>query len=241
MTTTHTDDGALVRWLDGEAIGEERHALAAHLTACAVCEARLATLKDRAARVSRALVAADEHVARRARPGGNWGLRAAAGVAVLLGVGLAVEPVRAWILERAETVWTVVTGDRGTPAPASPDGQTAAGDPAAASITFVPSGDVFVLEVASRQDGGELVIETVGTGTASATVAGGTGGESFVVLPSGLRVANDPASHAEYLVRVPAGLRAIVLVVADGPRRRYEPAGVGERWAVPLGGRNGGR
>jgi anti-sigma factor RsiW len=234
MTTTHMDDGALVRWLDGEALGEERHALAAHLTACAACEARLAAIRDRAARVSRELVALDGHAARPLPRRSAWALRAAAGFAVLLGVGMAVEPVRAWILERADHVWTVVAGERGNP-PVAPDQTAPAAAPAAGSITFVPAGDVFVLEVTSRQAGGEVVIETVGTGTASATVTGGTGAESFVVLPAGLRIVNDAASRAEYLVQVPGGLSAIVLAVADGPRRRYQPAGAGERWTVPLG------
>lgn len=240
MTTTHVDDGDLIRWLDGEVAAEEGRAVRAHLADCAACAARLGGLRTRARAVSRVLAAADPPVVGRRRIG--WGMRAAAAGLVLLGVGLVVEPVRAWILERAEGAWSLVAA-RETPAPASaPDEpQGARPDPVAGTVSFIPAGDVFRLEVAARQAGGELVIEMVEADAASATVEADGADEQFVVLPSGLRIVNAAGSGARYVVRLPARLQSVVLVIGDEPGRRYAPAEAGERWTVPLGDRTGSR
>jgi anti-sigma factor RsiW len=223
------EDGALVRYLDGQAANGERADVAAHLAGCGRCADRMAELARATGAVTAALRAADPAVPRgRVRP--RWGLRAAAAVLVLAAVGGAVRPVRAWILERAGALWEVVTG-RGDPG-GRPGRQ---GPASSASVAFVPTGDVFALEVTERQQGGVLQIETVDGDTAVAVVLGGTGREDLVVLPSGLRIVTGPTAGASYVIRVPARLASVRVVLGDEEPRDYRPGGPPVE--IPLGRR----
>lgn len=216
--TTHVEDGALVRYLDGEDAAGDLGDVGAHVDRCDRCAARMAELARAADTLSAALRAADVPVPRR-RPPPPWGLRAAAALLVLAGVGGAVRPVRAWILDRAGAVWVAVTGREPT---APPDG---AAPERSASVSFVPAGDVLTLEVTEHQQGGVLHIETVGGDTAVAIVRGGAGAESLVVLPSTLRIVNRPASSASYVIRVPARLTRVRVRVSDAEPWDYRPGG----------------
>lgn len=215
--TAHVEDGALVRYLDGEAAAEERTILAAHLEDCGACAARLTALSRAAEALTTALRATDEP-ASRARPHPRWRLRAAAAVLVLLAVGGGVRPVRAWILDRAEALWGAVTG-------AGPDAAPPVAAPGAArsSVAFVPAGGELTLEVTSVQNEGVLQIETVAGDTAVAVVRNGTSMEDLVVLPTALRIVNRPASTASYVIRVPARLARVVVHVGDTPEWVYRP------------------
>jgi anti-sigma factor RsiW len=215
--TTHVEDGALVRYLDREDTVGERTDVASHLEGCDRCAARMAELTRAADTLATALRAADAPPAR-ARPRPRWGLRAAAAVLVLAGVGGAVRPVRAWILERAAALWVAVTGrDGATPVPGQPV-------PArSASVAFVPEGNEFALEVTARQEGGVLRIETADGDTAVAIVRGGSGAEDLVVLPRALRIVTRGASSASYVVRVPARLVRVRVVVGGGTPWDYHP------------------
>jgi anti-sigma factor RsiW len=216
--TTHVEDGALVRYLDGEEAGE-RPDVAAHLEGCDRCAARMAELARAADTLATALRAADVPVPH-GRPRSRRGLRVAAALLVIVGVGGSSRPVRAWILERAEALWGVVTGrTEAAPAPAAPV------PPRSASVAFVPTGNDFTLEVTGHQEDGVLQIETVGGDTAVAVVRGGSGGEDLVVLPSTLRIVNRPTSTASYLIRVPARLTRVRVLVGAGTPRDYHPGG----------------
>lgn len=216
--TTHVEDGALVRFLDREDDAAERADVTGHLAGCDRCTARLAELTRAADAFSAALRAADVPAPARVRPAPRWGLRAAAAVLVLGGIAGAVQPVRAWILERTEALWTAVTG-RGasSPPPIVPVPVRSA------SIAFVPSGDEFTLEVTARQAGGVLRLETVAGDTATALVQGGSGAEDLVVLPSMLRIVNPSSSRASYEIRLPARLVRVRVRVGAAAPWDYRP------------------
>jgi anti-sigma factor RsiW len=214
--TTHVEDGALVRYVDREDAPAERVDVTGHLAGCDRCTARLAELTRAGDAFSAALHAADVPAPAR-RPAPRWGVRAAAAVLVLGGIAGAVQPVRAWILERTEALWTAVTG-RSTPV------STPVPDPVrSASVAFVPSGNEFTLEVTARQAGGVLRLETVAGDTATALVRGGSGAEDLVVLPSMLRIVNPSSSRASYEIRLPARLARVRVRVGAGEPWDYRP------------------
>jgi anti-sigma factor RsiW len=227
--TTHVEDGALVRLLDGENADGERAEVETHLSDCGRCAARLQELSRAAAALTDALRAADAP-APRARPAPRWGLRAAAALLVLAGVGGAVRPVRAWIIQRAEALWDAVAGRNGSAIrPGAP------GVAPLASVAFAPSGDELTVEVTGHQGGGVLRIETVEGDTVAAIVRDGSGVEDLVVLPSGLRIVTGPTSRATYVIRIPAQLARVRVLVGEQAPLDYRPGGPAIE--IALGGR----
>jgi hypothetical protein len=231
MTTTmHVDDGALVRYLDAECDGDEQAAMRGHVEACGACAGRLAELERRSSALRVALRAADRSP--RAIPSApRWGLRAAAAVLVLLAIGGAVRPVRAWVLERVEALWTALTGGAERP-PVAPVAPLAT---VQAAVSFVPADGPFTIELAGHQAAGALSLEAVPGDTARATVLGGSGAESLVVLPAGLRIVNPPASAARYRIALPARLGPVRVIVGGAAPRVFDPAG--PPLEIDLGGR----
>jgi anti-sigma factor RsiW len=230
MTTMHVEDGALVRYLDEECDGDEQAAVRGHVEACGACAGRLAELARRARALRVALRAADRP-ARAAPSAPRWGLRAAAAVLVLLAIGGAVRPVRAWVLDRAEALWTALTGGV-EPPPLAPVGLV---PPVQTAVSFVPAQGTFTIELAGRQAAGVLALEGVPGDTARATVLGGGGAESLVVLPAGLRIVNPPASAARYRIALPARLGPVRVIVGGAAPRLFDPAGPPVE--IDLGGR----
>lgn len=154
----------------------------------------------------------------------------AAAVALLL-VGVGVPPVRAWIVSSARAIWNSV---RPAPAPAPAPVTPAEPDAALLGAVTIPVSDVFALRVTSRQTAGAVIIETTSDTVATASVrAAGSAGE-LVVLPDGLRIVNEPASTANYLVRVPGSVSRITVQVGGAAPRVLKP-GPGTRWTVDLG------
>jgi anti-sigma factor RsiW len=225
---THSTDGDLIRWLDGELDDDERSALEHHVGKCEDCAALAQNLRQRSGLVHAALRLLDPApVQRRVRAPLAW----AAGVLLLLGVGAGVPPVRAWIIDQTQGLWASVTGAaRPTPTLPAPVRR----DSTSAAVTFVPASGVFVLEVGGHQASGRLTIERSAGSTAVATVIGGDGDESFVVLPAGLRIENAPGASASYWVRLPATVSRILVVVGTGPPIVVEPQPATERWQLDL-------
>jgi anti-sigma factor RsiW len=219
MTATHLDDGTLVRFLDRECEAEEQTAVRGHLDGCEACAGRLARFDAGSTAFSAALQAADGQTPRAVRPAPRWGLRAAAAVLILLGIGVSVRPVRAWIIQRAGAVWTALAGGFAPAAPAVPAA------PAETSVSFVPSDGAFTIELSGRPAAGRLVVEAVAGDTARATVLDGSGAEALVVLPSGLRISGPSGSSARYRVLLPARLGPVRVLIGGEAPRVFDPAG----------------
>lgn len=142
---------------------------------------------------------------------GGWAPRSglgrrlvAAGIGILLLVGLGVEPVRAWIRDglnelsgRSDSVAEVVVPEQ---VPSSQSG---------ASVRFAAAGPLFRVDMAEPQEEGSLTIRVIPGGEVSAEIVGGDG-ETLVILPSGLQVGNRAGSKANYVVALPAGAAGAV-------------------------------
>lgn len=171
-----------------------------------------------------------ERIARAARRHTLARWRLAAAIAALAVAAIGVRPVRAWIVQAARVLWSAATG-------AARPGTTATNAGVATNtVTFRPSPGVFALGVARSQAQGTLTVETVAGASASAAVAGGRPGAELLVLPDGLRIVNDSASSASFLVRLPAALARIEITVGGGAPRVLvpPPRGPGVRWVMDL-------
>ena len=104
----------------------------------------------------------------------------------------------------------------------------------AGRLTFAPVGPQLVLEVASRQAAGVLVVETVADSAISALVVGEREAAELTVLPGGLRVRNTRASTASYLVAVPLLLEEVAVRIGHEEPVFLRPSRPGERWDIRL-------
>lgn len=199
----------------------------------------------RAAALSALLAASDaaprpvafpaDRVARAARHGVQVRrLRIAAATALLL-AGAGVPPVRAWIVDSVRSIWSRVAG-AARPV-ARPDTAVAPAAPGAGTMgsVTIPVGDAFTLRVASRQAAGAITIETFEGPSASATVTGERDAAELVVLPDGLRIVNARGGSAGYLLRVPASIGRVTLLIGRETPRVFRPDSAGQRWVVELG------
>ena len=229
----HVADGALMRWLDEDCDTVERRDVARHLEICSACRARLAEWRQRADLVRAALRRLDvsaPSTPKRAR----WPVRAAAAVILLAAFGATVSPVRAWLVERVTSLWTAVAGPAGAPSPDATPQVPPAPMPSRTTVTFRPATEVFMMEIAAWQAEGELVIESGGGETATATIEGGDGSEQLVVLPTGLRLVNASDGRASYRIRLPSLVRTVHVLIADASPIRFRIPSAGTRRALPL-------
>jgi len=189
-------------------------------------------LDRRAAKLSALLRATDAPVPPIAFPAGRiaaarqrrtvqrW--RMAAAIAVLLTGAALVRPVRAWIVEAARTLFA---GPAAAPA-AAPTAEIAA-EPAEVVptnvVTFEPGAGVFVLEVATRQATGTLRVVRAEGPNASAAIIGDPADAELFVRHDGLRIDNRRLARADYVVRLPASVRRLVVRIADEPARGLSP------------------
>ncbi len=238
-------DGRLIRLMDGEVSPEERSELEHLLATSPEARAR----RDELARLSDVLsdgLAAETvpdlpalDLPERVRSGGGGGgyappggWKAAAAIVVLMGVGLTVEPVRAFIAAGATRVIELVASpEEPMPAPVQEEPAPVASGPS--SVSFVPEGPVFVVSVASAQEAGVLQITAVdGTDVAASVVDGA--GESLLVLPSELRVVNEAGSVADYRVQVPRTLTRVEVRVDGVTVTTIVPGSESGSWEVEL-------
>ena len=230
----HASDGDLVRMIDGET-GPSDADLAAHVTGCASCGARLELLRRRTEHLRQTLAAATPPLldAGRLRPPSDqlalaralasrrrkplWshaGVRAAAAILVLAGI-VAATPARAWILERVSRLRadaTRVEGGRRVPPP-----PTAAPQAPASTVWFTPAEDELVIRFDARPTRGTLELLAGDDPRSSAQVVAGAGGEAFLVLPSELRIRNAAGSVADYRVVVSPRVRRVRVLTGDQP------------------------
>jgi anti-sigma factor RsiW len=234
----HLDDDALLRLIDREGSAAERARLAAHVEVCGDCHQRHAALATWSRGMSAVLAEADPPAhrfalvrQRRARQVPRFWPAAAAAVLLVLGTVALGAPVRTWVVGRwaglrrllddPKAVGPVQTPPR---APAAPVGV----------VSFIPDSDVLLVQVATRQAEGSLVLETSATPTASAAVRGQGEHEAIVVLPSELRIANTAQSRATYRITLPARLKRVVVVIDDDPAVSLTPVTPGESRALDL-------
>lgn len=229
--TLHPEAGALVRLLDGALEDDERVFVTTHVRGCPTCVERTADLRVLSHGLSRVLARTDAvrgkggrilSLPARARraPRRSW-LRAAMIVLALAAAALAAPPVRAWLVSG----WTVLRAGRDAPAGAPP----AAAEPNAISFPFTDT--VFVLVIDTRQSAGTLTIGfTMRPGPVRAEATSGR--PELMVVPEGLRIANDPADTGSYRVDVPspvsvvrvriAGMERLLRARSDEPVREVE-------------------
>lgn len=228
----HRSDGDLVRALDDQLSDVEERAVRAHLESCAECRARMDALAEetqafaawmrwldadampdqlrraRARTAVRDAAAAQRATAHGGLASAGW-LRAAAAVLVVALVTATVDPLRAWVVDR----WEALSGVAAAPAPV--ERLPAAATEAGSVVSFQTPGPVFVLEMAAAQERGAVRLRIDDVEQAQAQTVGE--GESFLVLPSGLKVENTPASRADYEVVLPAGTEFIQVFVGGDP------------------------
>jgi hypothetical protein len=232
----HIADDAHIRFLDGECEADERIAVTEHVARCSSCARRLAELRERNAAVTRLLAEADaapREAPARARPQRRVRLLVAVAGLVLAVVVTAVSPVRAWIVERSQALWTLVSGGLEQPPPAPSPIPTEQATPFA-SVSFAVGGGWLTVDVARRQAEGVLVVEIVDAATASAAITGGGLGGDLVVLPGQLRIANSPESTASYRVRVPPTLTRVEILIAGVQQAVLDPRRTTESRTVDL-------
>ncbi|HEX9729498.1 MAG TPA: hypothetical protein VGA37_13410 [Gemmatimonadales bacterium] len=227
--TTHVEDGTLLRFLDGECHPGEHQAVALHRDACGRCATRLAQLSRRAQLTRQAIGLWDADMRPALRVSFPW--RRAAVVMVMLGIGGAVRPVRAWIADGARAVWMAVAGTTTDGDIVPPPDQPAV---ASGLIRFEPAGTTFELTLPERQRAGVLRIEIAARPDAEAEVVGGSGAEDLMVLPTGLRIVSRAQSEASYTVRLPLQVEVVRVVFRDQPALTLLAAGSTTRWEVDL-------
>src|SRR6267378_2321383 len=143
----HTDDGAIVQWIDGALSRDERAALDTHFADCAECASRRAVIARRGQRLGKHLRETDLPVPApalrvtldsRTRKGIPVQWKIAAVLVLALAGAVAVPEVRAWIL-----AWTRTIGGRNAvPAQGAP--------PHAGAVSFVPEGPMLTIRVPPR-------------------------------------------------------------------------------------------
>lgn len=205
----HPEDGALLRLIDGEADPVEESVLVEHLASCAACRSR----RDRFERLSdrftdlvasldrRSIGTRPRHV-----PTRGWVLGALAMLATLFLV--MATPVLAWVGDG----WSAL---RAWLAAAPP--KTAATAPI---VEFTARGETFVLEVTGEPDEGSVTL-LFGLGDRfSIAVSGALRPAEIIILDTGAVIRAGPAPAADYEVKVPRSVRALVLQVQGQALRR---------------------
>jgi hypothetical protein len=222
------DDGALVRFVDGECDAEEAAQVREHIAACDQCRARLGQLESRMRLVSQALRLAEPRP--RAFPArARRLLYAAAAAAALLAVAAGVQPVRAWIAQRGQALWHLVAGPGAQERPSE-----VVAEPQSASVSFEPGAGGFEITLAGRQAAGTLCVQLSEDPTAKVTILGDPDTEGLVVLPQGLRIENDHTSRRSYLLVLPRTLSPILVAIGNEPMVELDTAQDAGVWTVPL-------
>lgn len=247
----HPSRGELLRRIDGELDDPRQHRLHRHLDGCARCRNRAAELeaqaKDAAAYV-RALdvpFAVDRRKRERARQALRAALARKAGqqsrarrwavAAAMVGLllsSLAVDPVRAWVLERLPV---------GLAADRTPEVELVALPSAVVGVegsvvSFSTTGSVFELHVDHPQRDGQIRLHASPTPRATAQITR-AGAETLMVLPGGLRIENTVDARASYRVGIPSSTRRVTVSIGERTVEEVVVPEDPEGWtrSVPLG------
>ena len=229
-TRQHASDGDLVRVIDGELAADDT-ALAAHVTDCVECSARLTRLRSISDSIGTLLRATDvapidagrirppfdtvgvARLRRRRRAVVLWsrpGLRAAAAILLLAGVAAASPAARRWIADG-------ITRLRGAPAtsPSEPRQPSRPAQAAGGSRVWFspPTGPELVVRFENRPTAGTLALQRIEDDRASVQVVARASGEALLVLPGEVRVRNSGTSVADYRLTLPSTIRRVRVYV----------------------------
>jgi len=109
--------------------------------------------------------------------------------------------------------------------------------PVAAAVAFGPSsGREVVLVFDNLQERGLATLSIRGSGGASARITRGDRGEKLLATANGLQVRNQPRSHAEYEIVVPARFRVVRVRIAKRQEMliRVAPSKQAWLWTINL-------
>jgi anti-sigma factor RsiW len=238
----HIDGGDLIRLLDAECEGEEDRLLRRHLAACTECKRRYDRRARLSERFSLALMDLEESLPVRVaephrRPGPHpwlarlrswWSrktVRVLAIATVILALGGAVTPVRAWVVAGFQTLKSLIGIEPGV---------TPASQQDAPVVHFAVFGDEFLIEFTTSQSSGTLSLAVDTVALASARILGDRGQDELSVLRSGLRVDNAAQSSASYEVTIPHTCRLLEVRIAGRVVARHEVS-LGAGWVIDLG------
>jgi len=234
--TDHLEDGAIIRFIDGEASAQERTGIEMHTVDCPACATRLAELRRLSASLSAALSAADVSpprvmyppVVRRSRRSRIPLTAAAAAVLLVVAtIAAAAPPVRAWIRARWVELRGATSQQRGS-APPTPQNARHT------TVRFVPRDAAFTIELTGPQSGGVLTVDVSEDTIATAVLSDGIGGgEELVVMPMGLKIVNHQSTVASYVVRLPRTITEVTVHVGSGPAHRLSRL-TDRRWTLDL-------
>lgn len=238
----HVATEALLRRLDQAATPEEIAAIEHHLVACEHCRNAVERIerqsRDLGVLLAKAYPAgpATWHRPVRHPDRSSWWWAIAAVLATVIAVGAVAPPVRAWMVERLQSI--IQAGDNRSPVDPGPAVQAESPDGAGNIVVFQPDGAEFAIDV-SGMISGRLMLTVSARGAATAEVLRGVPPE-IVVLPNGLRVMAESALEADFEINLPATVTQIV-VRRDGRLvGRYHADSLGapertQRWEVQLG------
>ncbi len=249
--TSSEVDGTLVRILDGELLGSTENESRALLESSPEARLRLEELRGSSDLFSDSLaklpiprtpdphflvrsgVSAPVPAAEAPRVRGESTIvrhRIAAGIVLLLvSIGL-ISPVRAWIVEGARSLVSVLApGER----PTDPVTEVEVGS---STVSFVPVGNEFLVSVEAYQVSGRLTVVVVEGSRASGEILGEATGIDLLVLPDGFEVRNGPGSVAGYTVGIPQSLERLRVQVGgrDLGIRTLGGTEVGHSWVFEL-------
>lgn len=158
-------------------------------------------------------------------------LRIAAAIAVLIAGGLAVEPARAWVLDRLRAAAEAIS-DVGA-APPTIDAEAPVSPAAGADLEVrVPlRGDSLYLEVVGGS--GVLVIGRSADAAARLRMRGGTDA-TLVVMSNVARIGGGTTGETVFELDVPATVAAVIIVRSDGSRSAYALEPSGRELRIPL-------
>jgi anti-sigma factor RsiW len=237
--SSHDVDGILIRYLDGELSGSEEQEACALLASSPEARRRfeelsLTTQLFSDGMAGLALPGVPElrlptHPNRMVRH------RLAAGIVLLLLSVSLIAPARAWIVEGARSLVSMLNlaADRAPTAPAPGAGPS--------TVSFVPVGNEFLVSVEVPQTSGQLTVEVVEGSRASGEASGSGPDVELLVLPGGIEVRNEPGSAADYRVAVPQSVATLRVRVGGRElgTRRVEGVEAGHTWTFALAGREG--
>jgi hypothetical protein len=257
----HLEDGDLVRFLSDEVTTSERAHAEAHLGRCGTCARRLESWRAEMGRVAalldelpvvamdparrtRSLAAVRQAAVRKiaaapASPGAARAprrrfvlsgslARAAAAVAILVAGGVAASPAGTWIADKVRDLFQPEPA-----AVAAPESETLSAH--GSVVAFTPVGEELVVEIASAQAHGDLLLWVQDTPSASARSGAGDTDMEVVILPGSLRIENRPTSRAGYEVIVPVRLQTLRVRIGDAPEMVLRPAELGAGWSAVVG------